>query len=91
MVWKDILDIFKQVVYDWVGLLFELEDGVLLVFYLWLLIGLIIVMVVLLVWFVIGQICEVVNMIGEILLVGQIFMVEYFEGGIVNDLFVEEG
>lgn len=88
---KDTPDTLKQAVYGRVGLPLELEDGVPPAFYSRLLIGLTIATVALLAWSAIGQIREVANTIGEISPAGQILTVEHLEGGIVNELLVEEG
>lgn len=88
---KDTPEKLKKAVYGRIGLPLELEDGVPPAFYSRLLLGLTIATVVLLVWSAIGQIREVANTTGEISPAGQILTVEHLEGGIVNELLVEEG
>jgi len=88
---KDDPDTLRKAVYGRVGLPLELEDGVPPAFYSRLLMGLAIATILLLVWAAIGQIREVANTIGEITPAGQILTVEHLEGGIVNEIIVEEG
>ncbi|MTI42248.1 HlyD family secretion protein/adhesin transport system membrane fusion protein [Roseibium hamelinense] len=88
---SDQKDPVKKAVYGRLGLPLELEDGVPPAFYSRLLTGLTIAAVVLLVWAAFGQIREVADTTGEIMPAGQILTVEHLEGGIVNELLVEEG
>ncbi|MCK7613257.1 HlyD family type I secretion periplasmic adaptor subunit [Roseibium sediminicola] len=88
---KDDPDTLRQAVYGRVGLPLELEDGVPPAFYSRLLMGLAIATLLLLIWAAVGQIREVANTIGEITPAGQILTVEHLEGGIVNEILVEEG
>ncbi|GAA0776318.1 HlyD family type I secretion periplasmic adaptor subunit [Roseibium denhamense] len=91
MATKDDPDTLRKAVYGRVGLPLELEDGVPPAFYKRLLIGLTIATLLLLVWAGIGQIREVASTTGEIAPAGQILAVEHLEGGIVNEMLVEEG
>ncbi|MEM5582872.1 HlyD family type I secretion periplasmic adaptor subunit [Roseibium sp. AS2] len=91
MATRDDPDTLRTAVYGRVGLPLELEDGVPPAFYSRLLTGLVIATLVLLVWAAIGQIREVASTIGEITPAGQILTVEHLEGGIVNEILVEEG
>jgi len=88
---KDDPDTLRKAVYGRVGLPLELEDGVPPAFYSRLLTGLAIATLLLLIWAAVGQIREVANTIGEITPAGNILTVEHLEGGIVNEILVEEG
>lgn len=88
---KDDPDTLRKAVYGRVGLPLELEDGVPPAFYSRLLMGLAIATLFLLIWAAVGQIREVANTIGEITPAGHILTVEHLEGGIVNEILVEEG
>ncbi|POF28502.1 HlyD family type I secretion periplasmic adaptor subunit [Roseibium marinum] len=91
MATKDNPDTLRSAVYGRVGLPLELEDGVPPAFYSRLLTGLVIATLILLVWAAVGQIREVASTIGEITPAGHILTVEHLEGGIVNEVLVEEG
>ncbi|GAB4514904.1 MAG: HlyD family type I secretion periplasmic adaptor subunit [Roseibium sp.] len=91
MATKNNPDTLRRAVYGRVGLPLELEDGVPPAFYSRLLTGLVIATLLLLVWAAVGQIREVATTVGEIAPAGHILTVEHLEGGIVNELLVEEG
>jgi adhesin transport system membrane fusion protein len=91
MATKNNPDTLHKAVYGRVGLPLELEDGVPPAFYSRLLTGLAIATLLLLVWAAVGQIREVARTVGEIAPAGHILTVEHLEGGIVNDVLVEEG
>jgi len=82
---------YQKAVYGRVGLPLEMEDGAPPALYSRLLLGLTIATLALFVWAAFGQIREVANSVGEITPAGQILGVEHLEGGIVEELLVEEG